>query len=460
MKVGQGDKGTGVQQFEHMSKMSITVTAPSLSVAMAMASDKHKSCRLKSYLPGDATMRVFLSVGDASADLYASLLVEEMRCTGIKFEFWGIGGPRMRSKGIRLLAETTKHSAIGFFAALPHLLPMWSIFRRTVFWLEKYRPNVLVAIDFGAVNRRLTKLAANMGIPTVYYIPPGFWTKNVNSVRRYIHPKVIYVPIYDWQKDILLSAGADKRQVVFLGHPLVDAMPDNLTRRDAEERLKLPHKAKWERPIRIALLPGSRIGEVTENIGLMTKAICYAVRKTKVADVELLCAISPTVDSGKLMRALNRATKQLKGIQVLVFDGMTHEVFMASDAAIAVTGTVTLEAAWLGIPTIAIFTTNWLNRTNAIVIHKLSLPFSGWGFVALPNRLLGRKVMPEFALWACTPETVGEQIAMWLMNPGDAEAVACELLQVRKLMGEKGASKRVAELVIQHALGLTEVHCN
>lgn len=396
-------------------------------------------------------MRIFLSVGDASADLYASLLVEEMRRMNAAAEFWGIGGPRMRDKGVFLLAETTRHSAIGLFAALPHLLPIWSIFRRTVSWLKEHRPDVFVAIDFGAVNRRLTKLAANMDIPTVYYIPPGFWTKNIRAVQRYIHPKVIYVPIYDWQRDVLLKAGVDVKRVVYLGHPLVDAMPDGLTRESAEEKLGLAHKAKWERPIRVALLPGSRMGEVLDNIGVMVEAIRYAMRLTGHNEVELLCSISPTLKRDRFMKALNRAIGRRERIRVLVFCGMTHEVLMASEAAIAVTGTVTLESAWLGIPTIAVFTTNWLNRINAIIIHKLSLPFSEWGFVALPNRLLGRRVMPEFALWACTPKAIGEQLAAWLANPREAESVGNELLKVRKLLGVKGASRRVAELLIQHA---------
>ena len=447
-KVGLEDRGTNERLYKLRLRIPIGATTHIGAMAGQGADNEgFEGCQL----PPQRKLRIFISVGDASADLYASLLVEEMRCREMPLEFWGIGGPRMRGNGVILLAETTKHSAIGLFAALPHLLPMWSIFRRTISWLKEHRPDALVAIDFGAVNRRLSKLAADMGIPTVYYIPPGFWTKNMKAVQRYIHPKVIYVPIYDWQRDMLLKAGADARQVVYLGHPLVDAMPDSLTRDGAEKKLGLSHKAKWDRPVRIALLPGSRICEVENNIGVMVEAVYHAARLTGLSEVELLCSISPTVERDRVVKALKRAVGHRWKIRALTFNGMTHEVLLASDAAIAVTGTVTLEAALLGVPTIAIFAANWLSRLNAIIIHKLSLPFSEWGFVALPNRLLGRKVMPEFALWDCTPTAIGEQLAAWLANPMAAEMVANELLQVRKLLGEKGTSRRVAELIIQHA---------
>lgn len=397
-------------------------------------------------------LHIFLSVGDASADLYASLLVKEVLALGIQVEFWGIGGPRMREAGVRLLYEATRRSAIGIIAALPHLLPMLSVFRRTVHWLKWHRPDAFVALNFGAFNRRLTMLTAQMGIPTVYYIPPGFWVKKLDAVRRYIHPNILYVPIYDWQREMLLKAGAGSSQVVYMGHPLADVIPIDLGRKEAERRLGLPHKPLWGRPIRIALLPGSRICEARDNLPVMIEAIKYASLLTGISEIELLCVRAPTVSESDFVELLSRVTKRLKQFDVLIFCDRVHDVLMASDVAIAVTGTVTLEAALLGVPTIAIFTTNWLNRLSAIIIHKMSLPFSEWGYVALPNRLLGKRAMPEFALWSCTPKRVGEQIAEWLTDTARAEAVANELLNVRRIIGEGGTSKRVAELVIKLAL--------
>ena len=390
----------------------------------------------------------FLSVGDASADLYASMLVKELRNIRKHIEFLGIGGPRMRDAGVFLFAETTKYSAIGLFAALPYVLRVWSIFRRFLSLLMERRPDAFIALDFGAVNRRLTKLTANMHIPTIYYVTPGFWTKKVESVKRYIHPKVIYVPIYEWQRNILLSAGASPDQVVYLGHPLADAIPSELTREVAEARLGIQHKEPFEKPIRVALLPGSRVGEVKDNIGIMLDAIEHAKHLTGITEFELLIARSPTVSEALIARAVSKATKALSGAQVRIYSGMTHEVLKASDIALVVTGTATLEAALLGIPTIAIFSTNWLNRIHAIIINKTSFPFKEWGFISLPNRLIGEKVMPEFVLWSCKAESIGMQIASWISNPSEAEAVANRLTSVRKIIGERGTTRRVAELIM------------
>jgi lipid-A-disaccharide synthase len=376
------------------------------------------------------------------------MLVKELRNMRRHVEFFGIGGPRMRDAGVCLLAETTRYSAIGLFAALPYVLVVWSIFRRFLSLLTERRPDAFIALDFGAVNRRLTKITADMRIPTVYYVTPGFWTRKIESVKRYIHPKVIYVPIYEWQRNILLSAGASPEQVIYLGHPLADAVSDELTREGAEARLELQHKEPFEEPIRIALLPGSRVGEVKDNIGIMLSAVEHAKHLTGVTDFELLIARSPTVSEALIAKAVSKASNVASKARVRIYSGMTHEVLKASDIALVVTGTATLEAALLCVPTIAIFSTNWLNRIHAIIINKTSFPFKEWGFIALPNRLIGEKVMPEFVLWSCEAKSIGRQIASWISNPSEAEAVANKLASVRKIIGERGTTRRVAELIM------------
>ena len=396
--------------------------------------------------PAMLRWRIFFSVGDASADLYASLLIPHLKRLHPHVELWGIGGPRMRTAGVRLLSETTRWSAIGLFAAARCAIRVWSIYRRVQHWLKCERPDTFVALDFGAVNRRLTLFAVELGIPTVYYVTPGFWTKNITAVQRYLHPRLLYVPIFPWQREILLKAGATPEQVYYFGHPLIHALPLELTRREAEERLGLPHKDDSMPPFRIALLPGSRKGEVSDNLPLMVAIVQHAVHIIGDAPIQLLCARAPTVSESLIQRLLVRCIGK-RMWQTFVWSGKTHEVLKAADVALVVTGTATLEAACLGVPAIALFNTNWLNRLHAIIIHRKSLPFHEWGFTALPNRLLGYEAMPEFILWRCDPKRIAPTLARWLTNPHERAIVAKKLRAVVEVLGTTDVSEHVAHLI-------------
>jgi lipid-A-disaccharide synthase len=307
------------------------------------------------------TPRVFLSVGEASGDVYASALVGEMKSLGFTGLFEGIGGPKAKGAGVRLLADTSRWGAIGIAQALQRVPRIFNVYYAVKRHLAKGPPGLFIPIDFGYMNVRLARHAKNRGWKVMYFIPPGSWRRDRQGKDLPAITDAIVTP-FEWSAAILNRMGGNAK---WFGHPLkqiVSARRNSAPVRD-----------------RLAVLPGSRHHELDANLPLLAEVLVGWSDQAEFA-------IAP----GLSVEEIRGRWEALSGRDDLFTDD-TLGVLLRARAGLVCSGTATLEAALCGCPMVVFYAFTASMRREAKLIRAKRPKF-----IALPNILLDKMVVPEY----------------------------------------------------------------
>ncbi len=383
-------------------------------------------------------VRVFFSVGDASGDMYAAEVAKALRRICPDWQLEGIGGSEMLKAGIKLWRYTTPFSAFGLWSSVQNAVRFWLLTAQQVrSHLLRNPPDLFVPVDLGAFNRPLLLPLVKKGVKVFYFVPPSFWGVPVERLRKYAHPNIVFAPIYDWQREKLLLAGA---KVVEFGHPLIDILRPYLEISTARARTQL--KLPLDKTV-IGLFPGSRLTTVRENLPLLLQTA--ELLKRSHPDAHFAIGL-PEGWQLKWVRSL--LERHARDLNFSLLFGQSRVLLRACDVAILVAGTVTLEAACLGTPSVAVF---WMGLLNRLQVHWLrwrGVNALELGPFALPNRILGEIVMPEFVGWAATPKRVAESVDQLLCDSKLREQMRRHLTKVWDRLGEPGVALRIANFLL------------
>lgn len=383
--------------------------------------------------------RVFFSVGDASGDMYAAEVAKALKQIRPDWQLEGIGGSEMLRAGVKLWRYTTPFSAFGFWSSFQNAIRFWlSAAYQIRFRLFRNPPDLFVPVNLGAFNRSLLLPLAQKGVKIFYFVPPSFWGVPAERLKKYVHRNIVFAPIYDWQRDKLLQVGA---QVLEFGHPLVDILQPflNLSPLDARSILKLP----LDKPI-IGLFPGSRLTTVRENLPLLLEVAKLLIHSRPDAYFAI-----GLPDGWQLKWVRSLIERYGHNLPFSLFFGQSRILLKACDAAILVTGTVTLEAACLGTPSVTVF---WMGLPNRLQVHWLrwkGINVLELGPFALPNRILGEIVVPEFIGWTSKPERIALAVEQLLANTEQRERIRRRLVKVWGKLGEPKVGLRIANFLFQ-----------
>ncbi len=377
------------------------------------------------------------SVGDSSGDLYASFLIQKLKLLKGEWYVSGVGGALMASAGASLWGFTPPFGAFGFAASFKVGPYHWVLYRKMRRTLQSHPPDLFIPVDFGTFNRPLVCMLRQLGKKVFYFVPPSFFGESAARVRRLVGPSVIFSPIYWWQKEILQRAGA---QMVEFGHPLVDILRPVLgvSQLDARHRLKLP----TDRMI-VGLFPGSRRTTVSDHALVLFQS---AETVARYCPVHFALAL-PHGWRREWIDSFIPPSFDARSLSVHI--GTSHLVLRASDLAICAAGTVTLEAAYLGVPSLAFFRTNLANRLQVHWLRWRGLSLERLGPFALPNRILGRIVMPELVAWSATEESLTDWFLRLIGDRDQREKMKRDLEKIRETMGEPGVFDRIGQFLVQ-----------
>ena len=368
---------------------------------------------------------ILIVAGDPSGDRHGALLVEEMRRRQPELAFRGYGGPCLVQAGVEVLADTTRFTAIGFFDALPHILPAF----RAKWWLEDYvrqePPRLAILIDFGAFNLRFAPTLRQLEIPTLYYFPPGSWSGSRKRAADVAQGATKIATPFPQALPAYAELGAD---AVKVGHPLVDVLAPW-----AHEPL-----APVDQPL-IALLPGSRRTEIRLLLPMLLQTAGRLAEQMPTARFRLSRA--PTVSAASLRSYLASWDLPLEVVEGSV------PALRGATLALAASGTVTLEAALLGIPMVVVYRVAWIN----CLVYLLTY-FPRIKMFAMPNILAGRKIVPELGQLQSRPARVAAEALALLRDETRREAMRQDLRAATQQLGQPGATARAAEV----ALGMLE----
>jgi lipid-A-disaccharide synthase len=377
-------------------------------------------------------VRVMISCGEPSGDLYAGALASELLRLDPSASITGFGGERLRAAGATLVGDFSGLSVTGLLEVARVLPRTYATYRRLVRSATESRPDVFVAIDFPDFNFRLAGAMRALGIPVVYYISPQLWAwrpRRMKTMKR-IADRVLV--IFEFEKAIYEKAGVP---VQWVGHPLLDVMPPPEPRVAFLSR----HGLDPGRPV-VALLPGSRRNELHAILpGLADAAARIRARRP---DVQFLLARAPHLADNLLAPLQTFERDRVRS--VVVVEGATDAVLAAADLALLASGTATVQAALHECPMIVVY------RLSPMT-YRLGRPFVHVDTFAMANLVAGRKVVPELIQDTFTPESVAAH-ALALLDDSDALGrMRADLRAVRARLGEPGASRRAAEAVIDVA---------
>ena len=372
--------------------------------------------------------KILISAGEASGDLHAGAVTRAIKQLNPAAEVFGMGGDCLREAGGEVLFDIKDHSVMGFVEVLRKLPDIWKLRSAFIELMDRRQPDVLLTIDYPGFNMRLAKLAKERGIKVVSFIAPSAWAWRPSRAAGVVKVVDKIASIFPFEYDLYKSYGAD---IEFVGHPLVDTVHPVLPQEEAEQ---LAGKRQGH-PL-VLLMPGSREMEIQRLLPVMLEAA--KLLKQKRPEIDFAMPRAATIAREKLEIPAREA-----GVEVRLTEGHNYDVMSVADFAIATSGTVTLEAALCGLGCEILYKSSpvsfWIAKRVVEIPH-----------LGLPNIVAGRLIEPELLQDDCTPEKIAST-ALELLEPERYRQLQRDLQEVREKLGEPGAVKRVAELVLRMA---------
>ena len=379
-------------------------------------------------------MRVMISCGEPSGDLYAGALASEILRIDPATVITGLGGDRLAAAGATLVENFSGLSVTGLVEVVRLLPKTYATYKRLVADADASRPDVFVAIDFPDFNFTLARALKKRGIPIVYYISPQLWAwraGRMKTMRRIVDRVLV---IFAFEEPIYREAGVP---VEWVGHPLLDLQPPSRPRGTflAENGLDP------SRPV-LALLPGSRTNELREILPVLAQA-AGSIR-ARVPDIQFVVARAPHLRDELFAPLLDPGAG---GAPIVTIDGHADDVLGSADAAVVASGTVTVQAALHECPMVVVY------RLSPLT-YRIGKPFVRVDTYAMANLVAGRRVVPELIQDGFTPDAVAEEAVRLLVDRIHAERMRGDLHEVRHKLGPPGASRRAAEAILAVARGV------
>jgi lipid-A-disaccharide synthase len=409
-----------------------------------------------------------LIAGEASGDLLAAELVSALRGKLPDATFFGAGGAKMAAAGVELAFDLTQHSVIGISDVLKKYFEFRRLFHQLLALAIERKPDVVIGVDYGGFNLRFGHAVkeyvrnnpfSKWNPKIVQFVSPQVWASRPGRANLLAADYDLLLSIFPFEKDWYAQRVPNLR-VEFVGHPMVERMQ--------KSELRIQNKNSVPA---VLLLPGSRRSELKKHLRPMLRA----AKQLSAGRTLQFCVVLP---DGKLLKELARglmslwptlqtpiiplfrepafadenqfinywskttrtlAEHALPNLEIQI--GNLPQALAEADVAIASTGTVTMECAFFGVPTVTLYKTSWLTYQIArriITVKSLTMP----------NLLAGEQVYPEFVQHDATPENLSRATLELLQDESRRTKIKSQLAKIISSLGEPGAAGRAAEAVL------------
>jgi lipid-A-disaccharide synthase len=373
----------------------------------------------------NARVRILISAGEASGEMYGAQLMEALHRLDPSLEFFGVGGDRMRAAGCDTVVDAKDLAVVGITEILGHLPKIWRLFHKLIAEADKRKPDVAVVIDSPAFNWRVARQMKRRGVPVVYYVCPQFWAwrqGRVKLLRKYVDEALV---IFPFEEKFYRDRGVN---ATFVGHPLADLPRPQISRSEYAHKYQLDLARPW-----ITIMPGSRRKELRMNLPGILESVAMLG-----PGYEFLLPVAPTLDRSWI-------AGQLAGSVVrLVSESLP--ALALSRAGIIASGTATVEAALMELPFVMVYRVTPL--TYFLGKHTVKVPH-----FAMVNLIAGKEVVPELVQKDFTAENVVGHLREMLDDGPRREKMVAELVDVKRKMsgplnGDVHPADRAAGMVL------------
>lgn len=370
-------------------------------------------------------MKYFLIAGEASGDLHASHLIESIKQLDCQAEFRFLGGDLMSNQaGVQPIIHYKDMAYMGFADVLRHLGKILGFLGTARRAIDEWQPDALILVDYPSFNLKVAKYAHNLGIPVHYFISPKVWVWKewrVKDIRRYVDHMYCILP---FEPNWYLERGY---KATYVGNPTVQevaqASKDFPDFSHFIDRYDLP-----DRPI-IALVPGSRVREIRDNLPLMLDAA------SRHPEYQTVIAGAPNIDDSLYRNVL-------AGKSVPVLRDATYPLVHHARAALVTSGTATLETALLDTPQVACYRFNgskWsYNFYRRLLTGK---------YVTLPNLITDEAIIPELLMHLCTVDSIDQHLTDLLDDTPTRSTMLDGYSRLKKRLGTAICTTTAARLI-------------
>lgn len=348
-------------------------------------------------------LNLAMVAGETSGDLLAGLLLGGLKQRWPDLASHGIGGPKMAVHGFDAWWPYEKLAVHGFnMEVLRRFREIYGIRKELGNRLLAQRPDVFVGVDAPDFNLGLESRLKQAGIKTVHFVSPSIWAWRGGRINK-IHQSVDHMLcLFPFEPELYHAKGI---AATFVGHPLADAIPMEVPREAARQRLGLSPDAKV-----VAVLPGSRRGEIQHIAPTFLQTVALVARLRP--ELKFVLPVVP----GLRELVAPMVAEHAPDAPLMVVDGQSHDALAACDVTLIASGTATLEAALFKRPMVISYKISGLS-------WQLMKRMGYLPWVGLPNILLRDFVVPERLQHDATPEQLSRDVLDWLDHPAKAAAV-------------------------------------
>ena len=378
---------------------------------------------------------ILFIAGDLSGDAYSALLAGHLAERNPDFVLHALGGRQLggvvERTGGTWIADTTNCSAIGLISvAQIYLRARWLSFKMHRF-LRRHPIDAAVLCDWGGFNCRKLEFFKQAGVPTLYFFPPRSWQRTGKAGLQFAPLVTRVATPFEWSARRLSDVGC---RAEWVGHPLLESVRGSRSRELLRQEFGVEPGEKL-----VALLPGSRPSEI-RVLGPRLAAAAKILSRDR--SIKFLVPVpAPLVRKARAHFP--------PSIQVVV-DRAT-DALLACDVAVVKTGSATLEAAVAGAPQVTVYDLGWASRFEWLFLWMWQkIPF-----IAMPNIILKRPLVPELLGLACRPDAIAAGVNRLLCSEEDRRLMEEGYKEIRGHLGANlpfGATGRTVE-ILEEMLG-------
>lgn len=377
-------------------------------------------------------MRVGIIAGEISGDQLGADLIRALRRLSPDIYVEGIAGPQMVAAGCNALYPMDRLAVMGLYEVLGKLPELLSIRQRITRHFLTNPPDIFIGIDAPDFNLAVECKLKAAQIPTVHYVSPTVWAWRQGRIKKINRAADLLLSILPFEREFYRQHSP--LPVQFIGHPLADQLPLVSDRQHARSTFGFHASDKI-----IAILPGSRGNEINYlgEIFLRTAQWCAKQQPD-------LTFIAPMANPARRQQFMALQKQLAPHLNIHIVDKQAQEAMAAADVVLLASGTATLEAMLIKRPMVVAYRMSTI--TYFIAQRLIKTPY-----IALPNLLAGKMLVPEFIQQAATPENLGHAIFSYLQNPQQVEYLTTEFTTLHRQL-RLNASQRAAEAIMKLAI--------
>ncbi len=370
---------------------------------------------------------ILVSAGEASGDLYAALVVEELRRVWPDARFFGCTGPRMRAAGVETVVDANSLAVVGLLEVVTHLPRIHGEYRKLLAAAAERKPDLAILADSPDFHLRVARKLHARNVPVAYLVAPQVWAwrkGRIPLIRRVVRHLLC---IFPFEEKFFTDHGV---AATYIGHPLAGRIHATLSR----EAFFKKHGFDLARPL-VTVLPGSRRGESVRHLPALLDAVARLDREHS-----LNFALPASATTGAAF-----FRERIGDSPVTVLEGESWDAMAHASLALAASGTVTVEAALLGVPMVTFYKVT----RPSWVIGKLLVNVPYYSMV---NLIAGRAVVPELMQGQMTGARIAAEAARLLTDSAARAGMQTGLAEVRQKLSGKGDAPQRAAAIIQEIL--------